>query len=219
MIDLNNEEEQRSRNYGPVPSGSIVFIKMALEKPRYPAPEVHEFVSISKGGFLGLWVKFEVAEGTYAACSWYENLWLPQGHQNVSLSDGQVKACNMSGSRIRAITEASRGVSAKDTSAQAARKRQLGDWLDLNGMEFPARVGIAKESYEKDGKTYWNNTIAQVITPDRKEYAEVRQLGEIITNGPTTGEGNGNGKRGGARSDDGDYDRPPVDVYEYDQPF
>ncbi|MCL1888467.1 MAG: hypothetical protein FWF96_06310, partial [Kiritimatiellaeota bacterium] len=88
MIDFSQEEEQRTRNYGPVPAGSIVFVTMTLERPKYPAPD-HEFVSISKGGLRGLWAKFEISEGTYIGCSWYENLWLPQGYQQISLTDGQ----------------------------------------------------------------------------------------------------------------------------------
>lgn len=232
MLDFNHEEEQRTRNYGPVPGGSIVFIKLIIEKPKYSAP-THQFVSISRNGMLGLWCKFEVTEGTYAGCHWYDNLWLPKGSQNITLHDGQTTACNMSGARMRAIIEASRGVSAKDDSPQASRKRQISDWLDLSGMEFPARVGISKEPYEKDGKTYWSNCILMVITPDKKEYPEVRRLGEIINeNGPTTyseqGSGNGNGRTGGsgkgnARSagaaDDPGYEQPPIGAYGSDIPF
>jgi len=221
MLDFNHEEEQRSRNHGPVPAGSIVFIRITLEKPKYNAPEVHEFVSLSQKGLLGLWVKFEVTEGTYAGCSWYENIWLPKNFQNIELSGGQETACNMSGAKLRAIVEASRGVSAKDTSPQASRKRQISDWLDLSGMEFPARVGISKEPYEKDGKTYWSNYAAMVFTPDKKEYAEARRLGEIITDGPVTGNDKGKGRSRDDSHPAGDpgYERPQTDTYESDMPF
>jgi len=188
MLDFNGEEEQQSRNYGPVPTGSIVFLTMSVEKPTFVAPE-NPYVAISKGGLRGLWVKFEVVRGTYAGCSWYENVWLPKGMQQIRLHEGQETACNMSGAKLRAIVEAHRGIFPKDQSPQANRQRQTSDWLDFNGMEFPCRVGINNKPHEKNGKTYWNNLIGMVITPDKAEYAEVKKAGEIITDGPVVGTG------------------------------
>ena len=214
MLDFNNEEHQKDRNYGPVPSGSKVLCTLTVESPKYAAND-NEYVSVTKGGLRGLWVKITVVSGTYEGVSWYETLWLPRGMQKITLTEGQATACNMAGSKIRAIIEAHRRVDPHDTSPQASRKRNISDWLDLSTMEFPARLGIDKEPYEKDGKTYWNNTLGKVITPDQKEYAELMNGGEIITDGPITGEGNGKAKpQPNNTYDDSSFDSPPLEAYD-----
>lgn len=213
MLDFNSQKQQRQRNYGPVPAGSKVLCSINLERPKFASRE-HEYVSETKGGLLGLWVKLTVIAGTYEGVSWYENLWLPVEMQHISLSEGQTIACELAGEKIRAIIEAHRNVMPNDESPQAARKRSLPDWLDINGMEFPARLGINKEPYENNGKTYWNNTLGFVLTPDQKEYAELMNGSEIITDGPVVGEG---GKQQGQRqyqrqqqpySENGDFGAP-----------
>ena len=220
FLDLNNEEEQQERNYGPVPAGSRVLCRITLEKPQYCAPD-DPYISRSQKGLLGLWAKIEVVTGTYAGVYWYDNIWLPVGRQKISLADNQKVACRMGGARIKAIVEANRGISPKDDSPKANRARQV-DTLDLNGMEFPARLGINKESYTgKDGKTYWSNTIGAILLPDKAEYQTIRNGGEIITDGPVVGKETA-GQQGQAQGS-GDFygqEMPPTEAYELDSvPF
>lgn len=187
VLDFNNEEQQRSAHTGPVPSGSRVLVELSLEKPKHSAVNM-PYISETKGGLLGLWVKYTVSAGSYEGCSWYENLWLPKGQQAVRLTDGQVTACNIAGRKLRAIVEAARNIDPKSTESRAVRGRQLADWFDLNGMQFPVIVGIDSEPFEnKYGKTCWSNTLYAVVTPDKKEYAELMRGGEIITDGPVAG--------------------------------
>lgn len=188
MLDFNNEQEQKTRNYGPIPTGSAVLVKISLVKPQYPDRN-NEYVSRSKTGLLSLYVQYDVVCGTYQGCSWRENLWLPQPLQTIMLTDGQKTACNMAGAKLRAMTEAHRNILPKDDTPKATRARQIQDWLDLNGFEFPVIVGIDKKAYEKNGNTYWNNTTIRVITPDKEEYANIMEGGEIITNGAINGNG------------------------------
>ena len=35
MLDLNMESEQKNRNYGPVPAGSKVMVRISVETPKY----------------------------------------------------------------------------------------------------------------------------------------------------------------------------------------
>ena len=203
MLDFNGEEQQKQRAYGPVPAGSRVLLRMDLVKPRY-ADEQHEYVQRAQSGLRGLWVEFTVAFGTYEGVRWRENVWLPTGHQSVRLTEGQTKGCNMWGSRLKAALEASRGISPKDTSPKASRARQTQDWMDFHGLEFPAVLGIANESYTgRNGNEYWNNTMSRVVTADDNDYRTIMDGGEIITDGPIVGKGS-DGSRGTQQSNDDD---------------
>ena len=72
------------------------------------------------------------------------------------------------------------------------------DVTSLTGLRFPVRVKINPKPTEKDdGRKYWNNEMACVITPDKEAYATVTHGGEIITDGPVTGNA-GKTKRQGA---------------------
>lgn len=188
MIDLNNEEEQRERKYGPVPAGSRVLVSLELQRSRYPAP-FDPIVAKSQKGLLQLFCKFRVMAGSYEGCSWYENLTLPASNQQIQLDDKQRLSARIGGSLIRAIIEANRGIDPKAVDERSARARRINAWQDLNGMTFPARLGIDKRPYKaSDGKLFWNNRIASVVTVTSKEYRELMAGGEFITDGPVAGD-------------------------------
>lgn len=187
MIDLSQEQEQKSA-YGPVPSGSRVLVRITIEKPKY-ASQDDELVAMAKTGLLQLFCRLEVAAGSYEGVAWYENITLPSRAQNIRLTEGQQKACGSGGRTLRAIVEAVRAVDPKDKSQQADSKRILNSWSDLDGMEFPARLGISKEPYEgKDGRLYWSNTLGRILPCTDKEYQEIMNGGEFITDGPVEGD-------------------------------
>lgn len=187
MIDLSQEQEQKSA-YGPVPSGSRVLVRITIEKPKY-ASQDDELVAMAKTGLLQLFCRLEVAAGSYEGVAWYENITLPSRAQNIRLTEGQQKACGSGGRTLRAIVEAVRAVDPKDKSQQADSKRILNSWSDLDGMEFPARLGISKEPYEgKDGRMYWSNTLGRILPCTDKEYQEIMNGGEFITDGPVEGD-------------------------------
>lgn len=185
VIDLSREEEQKERNYGPVPAGSRVLVRLTLEKPKYASrndPDLAE----TKSGLLQLPCKMEVVDGSYAGCSWYEYITLPSSAQNVRLTDNLSTACSIGGRLIRAIVEAHRGVDPKDKSPRADNARLLNAWADMDGMEFPARLGINRKSSEgKDGRIYWNNCLGRILPVTDKEFPEIKRGAEFITNGAT----------------------------------
>ena len=88
MLDLNMESEQKNRNYGPVPAGSKVMVRISIETPKYGLQDT-PCVAQAKSGLLGLWCKFTVAGGLYDGVEWYDTLWLPTGYQNIRLNEGQ----------------------------------------------------------------------------------------------------------------------------------
>lgn len=187
MIDLNQEQDQQSRNYGPVPAGSTVFLRLTIKTPKYPSGG-DPYVAKSQGGLLYLDATYEVIQGTFEEVKFYEMLWLPVGMQTIRLTEGQVKACNIAGRKMKAIVSAAKGVALSDKSEKASRVRTLNSWLDLSGLEFPAVLALNDKPYEKDGKFYWNNCIASIVTPDSSKYTEVYKLGELLTDGPVSGE-------------------------------
>ena len=209
-IDFNNAEEQKERTPGPVPAGSRVLLKIELQKPKEQyAAQPGSYVSVSKNGMYYLNAKFTVASGTYEGCHWFENWMLPEGAQKASMNEGQRQACRISYSRMRALVEAHRHIDPKDKSPRANSGRVLQNWLDLNGMTFPARLGIRKEGREvqmRDGswKTFWDNQISSIVTLNDKEYADLMNGGETITDGPTEGEKAAS--RMNQNADDGGFD-------------
>lgn len=188
MIDLNDEQEQRERNYGPVPCGSKVLVRLEVQKPKYASRD-DEMVAMTKSGLLQLQCKIEVCAGSYEGCWWYENITLPSRIQTIRLDENLQTACRIGGSMLRAIIESVRSIDPKASDQKATRARQINSWLDFDSLEFPVRLGIDKRPYEgKDGKTYWNNRLGSVIPCTAKEYADIMAGGEIITDGPVSGE-------------------------------
>ena len=73
-----------------------------------------------------------------------------------------------------------RGVRPDDNSDTAAQARRIENFGELNGMRFMARLGIqpANNSYAAQ------NRIAEVITPDRKNYQRVEQPAKSASPSP-----------------------------------
>lgn len=174
MINLNNAEEQKEFTKGPIPSGSMVKLKMTIREPSTEKkssvdPMLTKPASNNGNDYLNC--EFEVVTGTF------ENLKI---WQNLVLA-GSDKASKISMATLRAIVEAARNVSPEDASPAATQARNLNSFADLNNMEFPAVVGIEQP---KKGDLYINNNIKKIITPNMPEYQELMSGGEKITNTP-----------------------------------
>lgn len=210
-IDFNNEEQQKDRSNGTIPPNSKVLVSLSVERPNY-AHELNGHIAVSKAGLLGLWVKYSVAAGTYEGTCWHENIWLPEGQQELrSMDERQRLACRIGGTRLRAIVEAGRRIHPEDRSPGACRARQIQDWLDLDGMTFPIRVGIEKEAKQgrKSGAYFWPNRTAAIITRDKREYAELMDGGEIISDTPIPPVPGASPGKADAPSSPGNFDDDP----------
>lgn len=218
-IDFNQAEEQRERAHGPVPAGSRVLLEMEIMKPRNESQQM-PFVAVSAKKLYMLWVELKVVSGTYEGVKWRENWLLPEGQQRVQLTPGQKTGCRISFSRMRAIIEAARHIRPKDDSQQAVSRRSINSWLDMNGMRFPARVGIADDGREYNGRIYFDNTLAAVVTPDKDEYDPLMRGGEFINpDGAVTGK---NAPAAQYSGDSGYYDDGapvPSEMPSEDDPF
>ena len=195
QFDFNQAEAQKERVSGPVPAGSIVLMRLEIQKPTRDeyAAKPGSYVSKSKGGLLMLNCQMTVAAGTYEGYHWFERFMLPEGMQSISLTSGQKDACRISYARLRAIIEAHKRIDPKDQSQRARAARTLSNLLDLNGMTFPCRLGLEKEPRfyaKKDGSqgVAWDNRVSYILPATDARFTEIMNGGEIITDGPTAGE-------------------------------
>ena len=216
MYDFNQEEDQQARASGPIPAGSSVMVRLSIRRPKFTDGN-SEFIGKTTKGMLFLDAEYEVLGGQFQGCKIWEYLWLPLGLQRASLTDGQKKACTIAAQKMKGILNAAYGLMPKDDSPQANRKRNTQSWLDFNGLEFPVAVGIKDDPSESNGKTYWNNTISRIVTPDDKRYDDLLRIGEIITDGPVVGKGTATQRTG--NSGDPGYEQAPASAYDDTVPF
>ena len=168
MIDLNGAAEQKEFSQGPIPPNSIVWVKMEIRKSTDKKSKLNDLLTVSENNNHYLDCELEVLSPSYSGSRIWER-YIVSGHE---------KATQISMSIIRAMVEASRKISPKDTSPAASKARQLNDWADLQGIQFPVQVGIQKS---RQGDKYINNSIKKVITLDNDKYQESLIKGEIIT--------------------------------------
>ena len=178
--DFSGEETQREYvKIGPVPAGSIVITRMKLLDPvgNSAAPE-NPLIKMASSGLRMLYVELEVTEGRYAGCTWRQTITLPVGFQKIGLSENQESACRIGGSILKAVLEASR------------KSLNVNDLLVFDGLKFPTKVRINRKARtSSSGTVYWVNEIAQIITPDKKEYEEIARDRELINpDGATEGD-------------------------------
>jgi hypothetical protein len=124
------------------------------------------------GNALMLDCEFTVVDGQYARRKFW-GLFTVKGE-----TEGQQKAVEISRSNIRAILESARNVKPSDMSADAAAKRRIDSWGDLDGLEFVGIIGVEED---KTGQYGDKNRLSAAVTPDRKEY---KQFGKAASDIP-----------------------------------
>lgn len=207
-MDLNDAKHQKM--YGPVPAGSSVKVRMELIPCSKPHPKDERIFVTNRGQYM-LSCKFTVVAGTYEDVSWRELWMLPAEMQpkGVELTTGHLKGCTITATKMRAILEAVRGVRPNDTSTEARAARNFKTIGDFDGMEFPTKVGIDK-GHEYNGRMYYNNTVATIITPDKADYADIKAGGEKINPNGDTGRQQEAAQSGSYDGYDDGYDTAPA---------
>lgn len=174
MINFNGADEQKEFGHGPIPQGSFVKVKMEVKEPsEKKKSNIDPALTVSKSDNNNHYLdcEFSVVAGTYANVKIWQKF----------IVVGNKKASDISMSILRAILESVRGIDPKDASPAATQARQLNNWKEFNGMEFPIVTGIQKP---KAGDLFINNTISRVVTPDKPEYQEIMNGGEKISDTP-----------------------------------
>lgn len=169
-LDFNNAGEQRSGDL--MPEGTLAPVHLTVRPGN--SGEGGWLKRSKDGGSMSLDCEFTVTEGPHAKRKFW-SLMLVEG-----TTEGHAKAAEISSSRIRAILESAQGIRPDDESDSAKQRRRINTWADLNDVRFIAKIGIEKG---KDGYKD-KNTLAEVITPDRKQWAKIEQPAKQATLAP-----------------------------------
>lgn len=146
-----------------IPKGTIAKVRLNIR------PGGHDdasqgwtggYATRASSGAVYLNGEFTVLEGPYARRKVFTMIGLhsPKGPEWA----------NMGRSLIRGVLNSARGVSDKDTSAEAQAARRINGFADLDGIEFAARIDVGTDTNGDD-----KNEIRSAVTPDHKDYGAV----------------------------------------------
>jgi hypothetical protein len=161
MLDFNAAEPQRE--IGLIDDGTVAVVQINVRPGN--AGDGGWLKRSKAGESEALDCEFTVVDGPYAKRKFWTLFTLG------GISEGQKKAGDISGSKIRGILESARGIRPDDQSDTAKAARQIGDWGDLDGLRFIAKIGVEKG---KDGFKD-KNVLEAAITPDRTAWKKVEQ--------------------------------------------
>lgn len=161
--DFNDAEAQQS-GFDLIPKGTRALVRMSI-KPGGHDDENAGWTggyatASSETGAIFLSCEFVLLTGPFAKRKVWSNVGL---HSNKGPTWAK-----MGRSFIKAVLNSSRNIHPQDNSPEAQQARQIGEFSELDGIEFVASIGI-----ENDGKGELRNLIRLVIEPDHKDYAEL----------------------------------------------
>jgi hypothetical protein len=160
MADFNNAGAQRS--FEVIPDGTIAVVQINIRPGN--VGEGGMLARTKKGDAEKLDAEFVVSEGEYAKRKFWENM-LTGG-----TTDGHAQAGDITMRRLRAILESARGIKPTDVS-EAAKQARVADYAAFDGMRFMCKIGVEPARGEYKAK----NIIAEIITPDRREWHPIEQ--------------------------------------------
>jgi hypothetical protein len=146
-----------------IPKGTIAKVHLSIRPGGHDDPAqgwTGGYATLGTTGSVYLNGEFTVLEGPFARRKIFTliGLYSPKGPDWG----------NMGRSLIRGILNSARGISDKDTSAQAQAARRINGFADLDGIEFLAKIDIGKDANGED-----KNEIRIAVTPDHKDYASL----------------------------------------------
>lgn len=163
--ELNKYDESSSNtnSFGLIPHGTIAQVRMTIKPGGYNDQArgwTDTYATKSKSESIYLEAEFIVLEGQYVK----RKIWSKIGLHSPKGPDYE----NMGKAFIKSIINSAHGLSAKDTSEKAIALRNINSFKTLDGIEFIARIEIAKD---RDGNE--RNEIRTAITPDHKDYTGI----------------------------------------------
>ena len=158
--DFNTAGEQRS--FDVIPEHTVVVVQLKIRPGN--AGEGGILKRSKTGEAEGLDCELIVVGGDYDKRKFWE--WLTVS----GATDGHAQAADISCRKLRAILELARGIKPADVS-EAAKTARVAEYADFDGIRFLAQIGVepAKGDYRA------KNFLAQIITPERKEWQPVEQ--------------------------------------------
>jgi hypothetical protein len=172
MLDLNDAAPQMGPMGELIPDGTFCKLKMTIRKGGVNGASPIDAGLLKASGDASsdakmLDCEFAVIEGPYARRKFWRNFVVDGGKRN---KDGQSIGWGISKSTFRAMLESAQGISPKDASEDAKRKRTLQGLAHLDGIVFAARVMIepASDPQYKD-----KNDLANVVLPNEPQYMAI----------------------------------------------
>lgn len=130
---LHDEEKSASKDFRPLPAGTVVPLRLSLCESDYSVDKNVPFITATKSGLLRLHVLFEIIGGPTKGRRFYDDIVLPKQLQSSKdLNEGQQKACSVGDLILKGIILASRGENPRDSNAVA----KMNSWKDLEGVTF-----------------------------------------------------------------------------------
>ncbi|SFJ71942.1 hypothetical protein [Bradyrhizobium sp. Gha] len=163
--------EQRTLNM--IPAGTICILQLNI-RPGGIGDDGY-LTRAQDGNSEGLDCEFVVVEGPHAKRKLYQRLTLH------GTTEGHAKAGEISRNTLRWVLESARGVCPDDKSEEAQAKRKITGWGELDGLRFVARLGIQQPQNGYEAK----NTIAEIITPERRGWSQPDQVQTTSANAST----------------------------------
>jgi hypothetical protein len=161
-MDYNQAGAQRS--FDVIPDGTIVVVQMNVRPGNVGEGGI---LSRSKNGQAeGLNAEFIVVEGEHAKHK--RKFWSFMVVDGAT--DGHKEAADITNRRLRAILESVKDIKPTDVS-EAAKAARNAEYSDFDGMRFLCKVGVEPAKGDYPAK----NILAEVITPDRKEWRAIEQ--------------------------------------------
>jgi hypothetical protein len=180
MYDMNDAGSQRPDS--PIPDGTYCSLHMQVKRGGENIPGCSEHD-------LGLFKMSKTSDAAYLECEFtvtggphkgrhvWENMVVFGGKRG---EDGVSKAWNISKAKIRAMIDSAYGLDPNDTSSATKAKRELRGFVDLDGIEFFAKLGIEPGGQSPDGFQYQDkNKIAHVVVPGEPQYAALKAGQEV----------------------------------------
>jgi len=160
--DFNNSDNQQS--FDVIPNNTLAKVRMQIRPGGYDdANQGWNGGYATKNdntGSIYLSCEFVVTEGEFAR----RKIWSLIGLH----SEKGPEWANIGRSFIKAILNSSRGFKESDVSEAAQNARRIKGLADLDGIEFLAKITVAKDQNGND-----KNEIKFAITPDNKDYAKL----------------------------------------------
>jgi hypothetical protein len=197
-VDFNEAPEQGS-GAGPIPEDSVVVVVAEIREPKAAkVGTVNPLFCKASSGYEYLDFEFIVVSPKFKDRKIWQNFML---HYNKAETEKSKMAISMSMRTLRAMVEAARHISPKDTSPEATKARIIGGFADLNAMLFPVVVGCEWGNQNESGRRYLNNTIKRIVTPDDERFEQVfaDPEGCILSGKPLPPEPEAGGPAGGPK--------------------
>jgi hypothetical protein len=159
-MDFNDAERQSSGSGEPIPEGTVAPVIFNLRE-----------IKTGKTGAQGLDVEYTITAGPFKG----RKAWGWHGIAGNG-SEGHNTMVRITRAYIRGMLESAYGVDPADDSAAAIDARRLGDWDDLQQLEFVARFSVEKGTDYVDQRTGETKTgkaknTLRAVTPDDPDYA------------------------------------------------